>query len=170
MKDPRVFMGVDPGVEGGLALVEEDGLSASVYPMPETQEEILLLVKEIAESDVVVLHCYLEKIPLVPEFVMRKKNPNFRRGQKGTAVLFENLGFLKACLSAFGFKVTQVSPVKWQRGMNCLTGGDKKVTRARAQQLFPSTRVYGKVTNKTADALLMAEYCRRVEGLTCAAA
>lgn len=42
--------------------------------------------------------------------------------------------------------------------MGCLTNGDKNITKQRAQQLFPSA----KVTHKIADALLLAEYCRRV--------
>ena len=37
--------------------------------------------------------------------------------------------------------------------------GDKNVTKRRAQELFPGARV----THAVADALLLAEYCRRLE-------
>jgi hypothetical protein len=42
--------------------------------------------------------------------------------------------------------------------MKCRSGGDKKITKAAAQRLFPRM----KVTHKNADALLIAEYGRRV--------
>jgi hypothetical protein len=42
--------------------------------------------------------------------------------------------------------------------MSCLTKGDKNVTKSRAQELFPEV----KVTHAIADALLIAEYGRRI--------
>jgi hypothetical protein len=42
--------------------------------------------------------------------------------------------------------------------MRCLTKGDKNVSKARAQELFPAL----KITHATADALLIAEYGRRL--------
>jgi len=55
--------------------------------------------------------------------------------------------------------IIDVSPVKWQSALSCLTKGKKNVTKARAQQWFPKI----KVTHGIADALLIAEYGRRVE-------
>jgi hypothetical protein len=43
--------------------------------------------------------------------------------------------------------------------MQCLTGGDKNISKRRAQELFPSL----KITHAVADALLIAEYGRRLE-------
>lgn len=41
--------------------------------------------------------------------------------------------------------------------MGCLTKGDKNISKARAQQLFPTA----KITHATADALLLAEWRRK---------
>ena len=41
--------------------------------------------------------------------------------------------------------------------MDCLTGGDKNVTKRKAQSLFP----WVKVTHAIADSMLLAEYCRQ---------
>jgi hypothetical protein len=49
-----------------------------------------------------------------------------------------------------------VTPFTWQKRLQCLSGGDKNVTKARAQQLFPGV----KISHITADALLLAEFCR----------
>jgi hypothetical protein len=53
----------------------------------------------------------------------------------------------------------EVSPVKWQKVMGCLSKGDKNVTKAAAQRLFPDI----KITHAIADALLIAEYGRRIK-------
>ena len=50
----------------------------------------------------------------------------------------------------------EVSPVKWQTAMGCRTGGDKNVSKAEAQRLWPSL----KITHRNADSLLLAEYAR----------
>ena len=45
-------------------------------------------------------------------------------------------------------------PQVWQKALGCMTGGDKNVTKRRAQELFPGH----KITHATADALLIAHY------------
>jgi hypothetical protein len=55
------------------------------------------------------------------------------------------------------FPFEEVSPQKWQKAMGCMTKGDKNVSKAKAQQLFPQL----KITHAIADALLIAEYARR---------
>jgi hypothetical protein len=42
----------------------------------------------------------------------------------------------------------------WQKSLGCLTHGDKNVSKAAAQRLFPGM----KITHATADALLIAYY------------
>jgi len=50
-----------------------------------------------------------------------------------------------------------ITPQSWMKALGCMTGGDKKISKAKAQALFPQL----KITNDMADALLIAEYCRR---------
>ena len=61
-------------------------------------------------------------------------------------------------LTAAGIPFERVRPQQWQKSLGCLTKGDKNVTKRKAQELFPMM----KVTHATADALLIAEYGRRV--------
>jgi hypothetical protein len=69
-------------------------------------------------------------------------------------------------LVAAGLPFELVSPAMWQRAMGCLSGGDKNVTKRKAQELFPDLYI----THATADALLIAEYGRRLRTGTLRAA
>ncbi len=62
-------------------------------------------------------------------------------------------------LVAAGIAFDEVTPQRWQKMLGCRSKGDKNVTKRRAQDLFPQVRV----THALADALLLAEYCRRVK-------
>jgi len=80
--------------------------------------------------------------------------------QMGVTSAFSFGGAYRACRMALTASQTpfdEISPFKWQRRLECLSGGDKNVTKARAQQLFPDV----KVTHAIADALLLAEWGRR---------
>ena len=61
-------------------------------------------------------------------------------------------------LNALELPFDEVSPVKWQNWQKCKTGGNKNISKSRAQQLFPSL----KITHAIADALLIADYCRQI--------
>ena len=83
--------------------------------------------------------------------------------QMGVKSAFTFGGGYRACRLALTARLVpyvEVSPQKWQRAMDCMTGGDKQVTKQAAQHLFPETRV----THYVSDALLLAEYCRRHHG------
>lgn len=76
-------------------------------------------------------------------------------------------GLLRMALIAAGIPFEEVLPRKWQGGLGISprkkTEGKtewKNRLKARAQQLFPAT----KVTLATSDALLLAEYARRFYG------
>jgi hypothetical protein len=88
------------------------------------------------------LFAYIEKV---------HAHPN--DSSKGAFAFGVNYGLLRMALVATEIPFETVSPGKWQRNMKCLSKGDKNVTKARAQELFPSI----KVTHAIADALLIAE-------------
>ena len=92
---------------------------------------------------------------------------------QGVASTFKfgmNYGMLRMALIAAGIGFETVTPQTWQKKMSCMSKGDKKVTRAKAQELFPQVQITGRgiksPTHAVADALLIAEYGRRVHGET----
>ena len=81
--------------------------------------------------------------------------------KQGVASSFKfgrSFGLLEMAIIASRARYNMVTPNKWQTHLRCRTGGDKNVSKQRSQQLFPGFHV----TINTADAILIAEYCRQV--------
>lgn len=139
----KLFIGVDPGLSGGLAMVGDKGV-VEVTKMPGTERDLLDVLKDWRYS--LDVHATLEFVRSSP--------------QMGVASAFKfgvGYGGLRMALVATGIPFDEVTPQKWQKVMQCRSGGDKNVTKRRAQELFPEV----KVTHAIADALLLAEYGRR---------
>lgn len=140
-----MILGIDPGKGGGMAIV---GLNVPhTFKLDATEADIAewLLSFDSAEM------AFIERVASSPQM-----------GVKSAFTFGQGYGFLRGLLVAMKIPFQEVSPQKWQRAMGCLTGGDKNVSKSRAQQLFPTT----KVTHAIADALLIAEYGRRLRAGT----
>jgi crossover junction endodeoxyribonuclease RuvC len=137
------FMGIDPGVNGAIASIILPGWELSVCNMPETPADFLELLRHERE--------WLDTV------VLERVQP-FRREKSGVVPAFrlgQSFGRIEGMLSALEVHTVTVTPQRWQRSMNCLTGGDKHVSKAKAQERFPGT----KITLQNADAILIATYC-----------
>lgn len=146
---PR-YLGIDPGQStGGIAFVSPDGLDVEVVNMPGTEKDILdlLLSYDIAFA-------WLEKVWARPG---QSAGPLFKFG--------ENFGALNMALAALDIRRELVLPSRWQRTIH-LTPKSRNETdpqwrnrkKRMAQELFPEL----KITQRLADAALIAEACRRV--------
>jgi hypothetical protein len=139
----KLYIGVDPGLSGGIAFVPETG-TPWAHKMPETDRDLLDLL-----SDNISLHTATALLELV--------HSSPQMGVKSAFTFGEGYGRLQAVLTALRVPYERVRPQAWQKAMGCLTKGDKNVSKRRAQELFPTL----KVTHATADALLIAEFNRR---------
>ena len=136
------IIGIDPGSSGAIAMLDTSE-SVQYWKMPDTEMDLwdcLVNQKPIAAA-------FIEKVHAMP-----------RQGVSSTFKFGRNYGMLLMALTASGIPFTEVTPQTWQKSLNCMSKGDKNVTKRRAQQLFPQL----KVTHAIADALLIAEYGRRV--------
>lgn len=141
-----IYIGVDVGAGGGIATIDEHGVVLRVVSMPRTDREILDEVSWAAIN-----------APLTPRrAVIEAVHSSPQMGVKSAFSFGGSYGALRMALTAACTPFDAVTPFRWQRRMQCLSGGDKRVTKERAQQLFPDV----KVTHAVADALLLAEYCR----------
>jgi hypothetical protein len=147
---PRHVIGIDPGVNGGIAWSSPNGDKTA--PMPATigdfREVVFNILLEqsffIGEARVT---CYVEELP------------KFVRAIPSSAVfvMARNYGQLEGVLTAFQVPVVHVRPQTWQKalGLGDSKGGTKtqwkNKLKGRAQELFPEEHV----TLKTADALLI---------------
>lgn len=140
----RIFIGIDPGKSGGIAFIPERG-DPWAEKMPDTERDLYDLLQIQDEWEPFAL---LELVRSTPQM-----------GVVSSFTFGMGLGLLRMGLLARGVPFEEVTPPKWQAAMKCRTGGDKNVTKARAQELFPKL----KITHATADALLIAEHCRRTK-------
>ncbi|MHB1260373.1 MAG: hypothetical protein ACYC2H_01520 [Thermoplasmatota archaeon] len=140
------YMGVDPGVSGGIALIDERAVVIFATAMPDTPRDILDTIARYDRS----VFAVLEHVWSMPGW-----------GNVGPFKFGISFGELRMALTAQTIPFDLVMPKKWQKVMGVVypkgKPRDKNVTKQRAQALFPSTRV----THAIADALLLAEYGRR---------
>lgn len=144
----QFFLGLDPGKSGGIALVNEIGQPMLVHNMPETERDVWDLIGGIRREygKHYPIHCMVENVASSPQ-----------QGVVSAFTFGKGLGMLRMAVICSGIPMEAITPGKWQNELNCKTGGDKNISKSRAQELFPHLRV----THFNADALLIAEYCRR---------
>lgn len=138
-----IFLGIDPGASGGIAFLSSIDAEAQATKMPETERDAWLAIStwELSKAFAII-----EAVHSMP-----------KQGVASSFKFGRSYGFLRGCLIASGIPFEEVTPQRWQKELGCMSKGDKNVTKARAQQLFPGL----KITHATADALLLAEYARR---------
>jgi Holliday junction resolvasome RuvABC endonuclease subunit len=136
------YLGVDVGVSGGLALLDDAGAVLWAVKMPATDADLFALFPR-DELTVAVL----EKVSASPQM-----------GVTSAFTFGAGYGRCRMALAAARIPFDELTPQTWQRRLGGLSGGDKQLLKARAQQLYPTVRI----TLATADALLLATCARRL--------
>ena len=134
-----MIMGIDPGKSGAVAVIADE---VSHYAFSKyTEHDLADIMGEWKDKGVSM--CYLERVAAMP-----------KQGVTSVFTFGKNFGWYIGVLDALKIPYSFVTPQKWQKVMQCRSGGDKNVTKRRAQQLYPSL----KITHAIADALLIATY------------
>lgn len=145
----EVIIGIDPGKSGGIAVFDDEDIFTNkkivAFKMPVTERDTWELISAYAQS---WSHAFIEHVHSMP-----------KQGVASTFKFGMNYGMLRAFLIAAEMPFSTVTPRVWQQSLKCLSGGDKNVTKRRAQELFPQVK---KITHAIADALLIAEYGRQL--------
>ena len=143
------FIGIDPGKSGAIAVIDHDGAVCRTSVFDEREYSMALMECSDAHGSKAVL----EHVGAMP-------------GQ-GSVSMFNfgsNFGFIRGLLTAYEISYELVRPQKWKRMFSCTS--DKNTSVDVAQRLFPDvdlrrTPRCSKPHDGIAEALLMAEYCRR---------
>lgn len=139
------IIGLDPGMNGAAVLMEPNGDVVDIARFNKlTQMDIADMLKEWANYD--DSFAFLEKVHAMP-----------KQGVSSTFKFGLGYGFLIGCLTCLKIPYEFITPNTWQKALSCQSKGNKNITKAKAQQLFPEQ----KIIHATADALLIAEYGRR---------
>jgi hypothetical protein len=166
---PNIFLGLDPGASGGLAAITPNSVHTSA--MPKTMADILEWLYDWRPENLSADDSVTACIELVTGYVKPFKGKGGGGNTGSSQFKFgTNNGALLMALTAAQIPFATVSPATWQKGVGIAPrrkavkgrGGEtptawKNRLKARAQGLHPGIAI----TLATADALLIAEYCRR---------
>jgi hypothetical protein len=144
-----VYLGIDPGASGGMAVLDGDAKVLLLTRMPETAAAHIAFLQRVM-SHVTSVAQVLAAIELCHSSPQMGVRSAFSFGRSYERCL--------ALAQAAGIGYLSPTPQAWQGELKCRTRGDKNVTLKAARHLFRSQVV---VTLYTADALLLAEFARR---------
>ncbi len=141
-------IGIDPGANGGIAVLDDSGAVIFFSKMPATPQDLIDCLSEFANDSV----CTLERVQGMPK-------------QGGSAMFNfgKGFGYIEMALIALKIPTETITPQKWEKtyqlgaSRDCTKTEWKNKLKAKAQQMFP----YIKMTLAICDALLIAEYGRR---------
>lgn len=136
------FIGIDPGKTGAIAVLNLDGGIIDVTKMP---------------ADLRGLFDFIEMYSADSRGALEFVRTTPAMGVVSAGTFMRNYGHCEMALTAAGVAYYDVHPARWQRYLDCLTKGNKNITKDRAATLWPAR----KITHAIADALLIAEWCRR---------
>ena len=140
----KLYMGIDPGYSGAIVVLDDIGKIHGLVRLSETEHDVSSFVIKASKD---VQCAVLEKVSSMP-----------RQGVASTFKFGTSYGFCRALLVCHRIPFETVTPAAWQKALKCLSKGDKNVTKAAAQRIWPQE----KVVHATADAMLIAEYARRL--------
>lgn len=145
-----IHIGIDPGKSGGIAAI--NGSGEIIQLIATARETPADLVAKLRWTTIDGGECVarIEKVGASPQM-----------GVVSAFTFGRSFGWLLGILDCLSIRYEFVTPQRWQKAMGCLSGGDKNVTKAAAQRLWPQQAK--RITHALADALLIAEYSRRVD-------
>lgn len=154
-------MGVDVGTRGAVSVLRPDGAVEYVRGFrPEmTEGEMVAIVREALTALVRIGGhiVFIEKVG----YIGKRADGSKGDGGQGAFTFGRVDGLLRGAVIMGGGRIRDVYPQMWQSRLECLSGGNKNVTKAKAASLWPTM----KMTHTVADALLIAEYGRRNQAL-----
>lgn len=159
-KGMKVFIGIDPGKDGAMAML---GYRETPILVPFSETEYAHHLRWVEPFFVAT---GTEGVLSWRETFAVVEHVNAMPGQGVTSCFSfgQNFGFILGLLTAFHIPYELVRPQKWKKEFGCTS--DKNTSIEVAQRLFPDvdlrrTPQCKKPHDGKAEALLMAEYARR---------
>ena len=151
--------GIDPGLQGALCILSEEGTVLDLLDLPAIVVRAKPRKVELDEPrirDILmewnIRHCFMEKAQAMP-----------KQGISSTAHYMTSYGVLRGILVGLGIPSTLVSPATWKKSMMPeMARREKGADMVRAKQLFPGLELDRVKDHHKADAVLICEYGRRM--------
>jgi len=161
-----IYVGIDPGLDGGIALIEESQ-GSTLFDIPVIFEKTKkgkrrrYCIQAICE---IFRHNILKYSREEVFVVLEKAQAMPGQGVSSMFSTGRGFGMYEGILSAFQVRHDVVHPKKWQKEFS-ISGDTKAKAFQVAQQLFPGqqfTTTRGRLLTGRCDSVLMAEYGRRL--------
>jgi hypothetical protein len=155
-----VYVGIDPGIEGALVVIDRDGKLLQFLDVPtiNTKPRREVLVSGIVSFfHELVQHYGAENIFATLE----KHTPRPGQGISGQCKLARICGQLEGVVAACGIAYQVTHPRTWSKVMRDVPGTDLKARSViAASRRFPDLDLKRKKDHNRADAALIAEFGR----------
>ena len=141
-----MILGIDPGKQGALALLDTEANSVETWPMPATTRE---------------LHDLIAGLPKVYIAAVEKPFVLQKQGAPNAFTIGLNYGILTGALAWRSIPFREVRSNEWKPAMS--VPADKKAARQVASQMFPDCADQWKLAKHDgrAEAALIAVYGTR---------
>lgn len=151
----KVWIGVDPGLYGAVAAIDEDCNVIHLYDMPTEPHGHAnkRMVDAAALSRIV--GAIVTGADQVKAF-LEQSSARPGQGVSSTFSIGDSAGCARGVLASHGAKVTVVHASTWKSKLD--VPSDKERCRARAKYLFPAADLDRKMDHGRAEALLIAYY------------
>lgn len=152
MSTGKTIIAIDPGCNGGLAILENGKPYA--HKMPDTDTELLEMLQNIKHRAIAEGRDCEAVVEKVGGYIAGVRAPGSAMFNFG-----DGCGFLRGALMALGYRIIYTRPQDWTKSLSLGIRGLRSKTawkqrlRDEAQRRFPHL----KVTLKIADALLILE-------------
>lgn len=161
MDEPIKFLGIDPGLKGGLVLISDSGKILDFIKMPVRKDGLI---------DHAAITEFISKIKGVSIFLERAVS--FGMGTTGAFTYGRGFAAIEIAIELSGNRFNHVYPTTWTRLLHKdqpkdIETKEKSLRAARSLHnlsLFPKART-GKIHDGLVDAYLIAEYGRRTAKL-----
>jgi len=144
----KTFVGVDPGANGGIAMIHKNKCTAWRFPKDNTKQLIKILKTIKLTNRVNNIICYVENVHAFPT------DARSRAFAFGT-----NFGIWLGMLTAFSISHNRVTPSTWQKHFGPLPK-DKKERKNKIKQIALERHPEAKITLATSDAILIALFAK----------
>ena len=145
-------LGIDPGLSGGLALLDSDGMPELVADLPVIRDGRLCWIDGAALQSTL-----LEALQGRPcRAVVERVSAMPAQGIASAFTFGVGFGSILATLQTLRLPIELITPAQWKTALGL--GKDKRVSLDKARLLFPSADLRLAKHDGRAEALLLAHY------------
>jgi crossover junction endodeoxyribonuclease RuvC len=163
----KLIVGIDPGISGGVAIMDTEGNAKSWYPMPVTNGKkntidpvglsgLLMYKDDVLIADIIKL-CVIEDVHAMP-----------KQGVSSMFSFGRSLGIIQGVVATLGIPYQFVTPQKWKKTvLDGFPNKDKNDAATFCNRRWPYADFRASTRSKKphegiVEAMCMAEYGRRV--------